>query len=175
MYTAAAFELEKNIKGSPNGEHKPLQAGKQLAGRPIVSRLPQLLHMDHEVILRPKEGLQLTTFALVCVAATIRLAANVHWERGKEKDKVGLNKIQGTIRYSTPKKEDALKVFALNKLQFGSKVYEVTTHMAAPEDCGTAWCTALTYASSKRNCRWASLIQRTSLFSECVGWVHRSR
>lgn len=136
MCTAAAFELEKKVKGSPAGEHKALQAGKQLAGRPIVSRLPRLPHTDHKVILRPKEGLELTKLSLVYVGGTIRLAANVHWERGKEEDQVVLNKIQGTITYSTPKKEDALKVLALKKLQFGSKVYEVTTYMAAPEDCG---------------------------------------
>ncbi|KAH9384925.1 hypothetical protein HPB48_026955 [Haemaphysalis longicornis] len=117
-------------------QQQALQAGKQLAGRPIASRLPRLPHTDHKATLRPKEGLELTKLSLVYVGGTIRLAANVHWERGKEEDQVVLNKIQGTITYSTPKKEDALKVLALKKLQFGSKVYEVATYMAAPEDCG---------------------------------------
>ncbi|KAH9379033.1 hypothetical protein HPB48_014501 [Haemaphysalis longicornis] len=110
--TAAAFELENKVKGSP--------AEKIKLCRLASSWQEGLSHRDyHDYPTR-----------------TTRLAANVHWERGKEEGQVVVNKIQGTITYSTPKKEDALKVLALKKVQFGSKMYEVATYMAAPEDCG---------------------------------------
>lgn len=134
--STAAAGTATNVNRSTIGEYKARLAGKQLAEKSIASHLPRLPQTDHKVILRPKGGLALTKLSVPYVGGMLRLAADVQWEKGKEEDQVVLNDKQGTITYSTPRQEDALKVLSLRKLPIGDKAYEVTSYMAAPENCG---------------------------------------
>lgn len=110
--------------------------GKQLAEKSIASNLPRLPHADYKVIIRPKEGLALTKLSLPVIGGLLRLSAAIEWKKGQEEDRVVMNDKQGTITYSTPKEEDAVKMLALRRLQVEGKEFEVLTYMAAPDNCG---------------------------------------
>lgn len=136
----AAVGTERSVKvpfteAAGKQGHKGKLTGKQLAEKSIASNLPRLPHADYKVIVRPKEGLALTKLSIPVIGGLLRLSAAIEWTKGQEEDRVVMNDKQGTITYSTPKEEDAVKMLALRRLKIEGKEFEVTTYMAAPDNC----------------------------------------
>ncbi|KAH7985157.1 hypothetical protein HPB49_026576 [Dermacentor silvarum] len=76
--------------------------GQKIAERSVASHLPRLPANDYKIILRPKNGLGLAKVPTTRLSAAVRMAAQIPWVKGQEKDVMIVNDKQGTLIFSTP-------------------------------------------------------------------------
>ncbi|KAH7980928.1 hypothetical protein HPB49_020318 [Dermacentor silvarum] len=135
---------ERAERGGESGEGKKAAAanaaykklGQKIAERSVASHLPRLPANDYKIILRPKNGLALAKVPTTRLSAAVRMAAQIPWVKGQEKDVMIVNDKQGTLIFSTPDMDTVWKVTKIKSIKIEDKDYEVTAYLAPHEDNG---------------------------------------
>ncbi|KAH8034578.1 hypothetical protein HPB51_025776 [Rhipicephalus microplus] len=107
-----------------------------MAERLIVSYLPRLLANDYKIILRPKCGLALTKVPNNRLSEAVRMAAQIPWIKGQEKEVLIVNDKQGTLIFSTPDIDTVSQVTRIKSIKIEGKNYDVTVYLVPHEDSG---------------------------------------
>ncbi|XP_077523838.1 uncharacterized protein LOC144134902 [Amblyomma americanum] len=124
----------KKIAAEANAAYKKL--GQKNAERSIASYLPRLPANDYKIIIRPKNGLALSKVPTTRLSAAVRMAAQIPWVKGQDKDVLIHNDKQGTLIFSNPDMDTVWKVTKIKSIHIGDDEYEVTAYLAPHEDCG---------------------------------------
>ncbi|KAH8009421.1 hypothetical protein HPB51_016700 [Rhipicephalus microplus] len=117
-----------------NAAYKKL--GHKIAERSVASYLPQLSANDYKIIIRPKCGLALTRVPNTMLSEVVRMAVQISWIKGQEKEVLVVNDKQGTLIFSTPDIETVWKVTRIKSIKIEGKNYDVTAYLAPHEDSG---------------------------------------
>ncbi|KAH7960034.1 hypothetical protein HPB49_016365 [Dermacentor silvarum] len=131
-------------RGAESGEGKKAAAanaaykklGQKIAERSVASHLLRLTANDYKIILRPTNGLALAKVPTTRLSAAVRMAAQIPWVKGQEKDVMIVNHKQGTLIFSTPDMDTVWKVTKIKSIKIEDKNYEVTAYFAPHEDNG---------------------------------------
>ncbi|KAH8009671.1 hypothetical protein HPB51_018968 [Rhipicephalus microplus] len=91
---------DRKKTAAANAAYKKL--GHKIAERSIASYLPRLPANDYKIIIRPKCGLALTKIPNTRLSEAVRMAAQIPWIKGQEKEVFIVNDKQGTLIFSTP-------------------------------------------------------------------------
>ncbi|KAH8024186.1 hypothetical protein HPB51_022247 [Rhipicephalus microplus] len=108
----------------------------KIAERSIASYLPRLPANDYKIIIRPKCGLALTKVSNTRLREAVRMAAQIPWIKGQEKEVLIVNDKQGTLIFSTPGMDTVWKVTRIKSIKIEGKNYDVMAYLAPHEDSG---------------------------------------
>ncbi|KAH9360571.1 hypothetical protein HPB48_012942 [Haemaphysalis longicornis] len=117
---------------SPNGttpQHHS-QTDKRLPREP---RLPPLPLEDYKVVIRPRTGLILAQWLIQCVTNAISAAAQIS-DATQDRITFRIRRDQNLVVVSTPDLDIAKKIQQITTLNMASKQYEVTAHIAVPDN-----------------------------------------
>lgn len=124
--TAADIIKQPNIMPQPN---VPQQATPSKFKTPRLAPLPA---GDFKLVLRPKQGINISDIPPLLITSALTRAVNTTW---READiKMNVDRIQNTATISTPVKEVALKMSRVKQLLINNKEHEVELYMLAPDD-----------------------------------------
>ncbi|KAH7944758.1 hypothetical protein HPB49_000065 [Dermacentor silvarum] len=70
------------------------------------------------------------------LSAAVRMAAQIAWVKGQEKEMLIVNDKQGTLIFSTPDMDTVWKVTKSKSIKIEDKDYEVTAYLAPHQDNG---------------------------------------
>ncbi|XP_070393573.1 uncharacterized protein [Dermacentor albipictus] len=99
----------------------------------MASRMPNLPTDDYKIIVRPRDGINVSKYQKDRVHCCIRNAAGVGREAAEE-DSVCLNERQNVIVVSTPSEDRARRYGSICKLRIGDREFEASAYRAAPEN-----------------------------------------
>ncbi|KAL1473190.1 hypothetical protein MTO96_038854 [Rhipicephalus appendiculatus] len=99
----------------------------------MASRMPNLPTDDYKIIVRPRDGFNVSHYQKDRVHCCIRNAAGVGREVAEE-DSVCLNERQNVIVVSTPSEDRARRYGGICKLRIGDREFEANAYRAAPEN-----------------------------------------
>ncbi|KAG0425386.1 hypothetical protein HPB47_027444 [Ixodes persulcatus] len=117
--------------GLPTGSHAP--RSKQVGNRAcLVSRSP-LSKEDINIVLRPREGLDITKISHAELRDGVLRATSLGCDEAAD-DLLRINPEKNILVASTPSMEHASKYTAVKELHFGGKSYKVSAYAAPPED-----------------------------------------
>ncbi|KAH7961513.1 hypothetical protein HPB52_009520 [Rhipicephalus sanguineus] len=125
---------DKMKTAAANAAYKKL--GHKIAERSVASYLPRLPANDYKIIIRPKSGLALAKVPNTRLSAAVRMAAQIPWVKGQEKEVLIVNDKQGTLIFSTPDMDTVWKVTRIKSIEIEGKNYDVTAYLAPHEDSG---------------------------------------
>lgn len=100
-----------------------------------AARMPELPREDIKIIMRPRGGLDISDASRFEVSRAIAAAANVNGEEAKH-DVICPNKPQNIVIVSTPKRANADRYAAVDKIIIYGVAHEVSAYESAPH--GTA-------------------------------------
>ncbi|KAH9375632.1 hypothetical protein HPB48_003295 [Haemaphysalis longicornis] len=100
---------------------------------PRPARQPQLPRGDIKIMLRPREGLDVTKISQAMLRDGILRALKVTAE-GAAQDTLRINALRNIIVASTTRMESAAKYTAIKAIPLGENFREVMTYAAPPED-----------------------------------------
>ncbi|XP_077558194.1 uncharacterized protein LOC144173813 [Haemaphysalis longicornis] len=109
------------------------RAKKAASRQPRLPRQPALPKEDIKVVLRPREGLDITKVSQACLRDGVLRATGLSCNEAAE-DLLRINPAKNIIVASTPSMERASKYTAVKELHFGENSYKVTAYAAPPED-----------------------------------------
>lgn len=118
-------------KATPDGVERvkrpPINKGKLLR----KARMPELPRGDMKIIVRPRGGLRVGAVTRVELSRAITAAAQVAAEDGRG-DVVCPNSHQNILVISTPRRENADRYAAVERIDVRGTTYEVCAYEAAP-------------------------------------------
>lgn len=97
-----------------------------------VPKPPQLPETDFKVILRPRDGLNTTSWSSVLVSDSIKRATAL--EAPPLEYTIRLNTSQNLIIVSTPSEDNAIKYSQIKELILQDKKFGMTNYITAPEN-----------------------------------------
>ncbi|KAG0434366.1 hypothetical protein HPB47_019156 [Ixodes persulcatus] len=109
------------------------RAEKQTSRQPRLPRQPPLPKEDIKIVLRPREGLDITKMSHAELRDGVLRATGLGYDEAAE-DLLRINPAKNINVASTPSMEHANKYTAVKELRFGEKSYNVTAYAAPPED-----------------------------------------
>ncbi|KAM7299739.1 hypothetical protein ISCGN_020305 [Ixodes scapularis] len=109
------------------------RAEKQIIRKPRLPRQPPLPKEDIKIVLRPREGLDITKISHAELRDGVLRATGLGYDEAAE-DLLRINPAKNIIVASTPSMEHASKYTAVKELRYGEKSYNVTAYAAPPED-----------------------------------------
>ncbi|KAM7315714.1 hypothetical protein ISCGN_005497 [Ixodes scapularis] len=118
--------------GSPPTYRQP-RAEKQTIRKPRLPRQPPLPKEDIKIVLRQREGLDITKISHAELRDGVLRATGLGYDEAAE-DLLRINPAKNIIVASTPSMEHASKYTAVKELRYGEKSYNVTAYAAPPED-----------------------------------------
>ncbi|KAH7981350.1 hypothetical protein HPB49_023317 [Dermacentor silvarum] len=138
---------ERAERGGESGKGKKAAAanvayknlGQKIAERSVASHLPRLPANDYKIIFRPKNGLALAKVPRL--SAAVRMAAQIPWVKGQEKDVMIVNYKQGTLIFSTP---DMDTVWKVTKIRSKTRTTKSRRTSRRTKTTGGVWCTEST-------------------------------
>lgn len=122
-----ATSTAKNDAGGRTGNRKPRQRHRKQRQQPALPR------EDIKIILRPREGLDVTKVSSARLRDGVFCAIGLK-EQEAEGDLLRVNPEKNIIVTSTPSMERAKKYNSISKICIAGKTYEVTAYAAPPED-----------------------------------------
>lgn len=126
----------KNQQATPASTEKAafIQKATQYVRKiTMTSRMPNLPTDDYKIIVRPRDGFNVSHYQKDRVHCCIRNAAGVGREVAEE-DSVCLNERQNVIVVSTPSEDRARRYGGICKLRIGDREFEASAYRAAPEN-----------------------------------------
>ncbi|KAH8021306.1 hypothetical protein HPB51_014877 [Rhipicephalus microplus] len=120
---------DRKKTAAANAIYKKL--GHKVAERSIASYLPRLPAKDYKIIICPKCRLALTRVPNTGLSEAVRMAAQIPWIKGQEKEVLIGNDKQGTLIFSTLYIDTVWKVTRIKSIKIEGKNYDV----AAPHKC----------------------------------------
>ncbi|KAM7300090.1 hypothetical protein ISCGN_020654 [Ixodes scapularis] len=109
------------------------RAEKQTIRKPRLPRQRPLPKEDIKIVLRPREGLDITKISHAELRDRVLRATGLGYDEVAE-DLLRINIAKNIIVASTPSMEHASKYTAVKELRYGEKSYNVTAYAAPPED-----------------------------------------
>ncbi|KAG0419275.1 hypothetical protein HPB47_004238 [Ixodes persulcatus] len=143
----------KNDAGGRTENRKPRQRHRKQRQQPALPR------EDIKVILRPREGLDVTKVSSARPRDGVFCAIGLK-EQEAEGDLLRVNPEKNIIVTSTPSMDRAKKYKSISKICITGKTYEVTAYAAPPEDTAKGWDTAWTSARRPKTKYAALAVQR---------------
>ncbi|KAH7998792.1 hypothetical protein HPB51_026356 [Rhipicephalus microplus] len=125
---------DRKKTAAANAAYKKL--GHKIAERLIASYLPRLPANDYKIIIRPKCSLALTKVPNTRLSEAVRMAAQIPWIKGQEKEVLIVNDKQGTLIFSSPDIDTVWKVTRIKSIKIEGKKYDVTAYLAPHEESG---------------------------------------
>ncbi|KAG0415526.1 hypothetical protein HPB47_007307 [Ixodes persulcatus] len=122
-----ATSTAKNDAGGRTESRKPCQRHRKQRQQPALPR------EDIKVILRPREGLDVTKVSSARLRDGVFCAIGLK-EQEAEGDLLRVNPDKNIIVTSTPSMDRAKKYNSISKICIAGKTYELTTYAAPPED-----------------------------------------
>lgn len=114
---------------------KPTDGGRQLLNLKTkllkAARMPELPREDIKIIMRPRGGLDISEASRFEVSRAIAAAANINGEEAKH-DVICPNKPQNIVIVSTPKRANADRYAAVDKIIIYGVEHEVSAYESAP-------------------------------------------
>lgn len=126
------FPREQDGAGSRSMNQRP-RAQQQLRRQQRMPFQPHLPKEDIKIVLRPREGLDVTKISFAGLRDGVLDATGLAHEEAEE-DVLRIHTTKNIIVASTPSMNRAEKYNAIRKLRIGGKTYEVTAYVAPPED-----------------------------------------
>ncbi|KAM7290262.1 hypothetical protein ISCGN_026909 [Ixodes scapularis] len=115
------------VAGGRTGNRKPRQRHRKQRQQPALPR------EDIKIILRPREGLDVTKVSSARLRDGVFCAIGLK-EQDAEGDLLRVNPEKNIIVTSTPSMDRAKKYNPISKICIADKTYEVTAYAAPPED-----------------------------------------
>lgn len=113
--------------GAERTKRPPIHKGRLLK----KSRMPELPRSDMKIVVRPRGGLCVSEVTKVELSRALAAAAQVAAEEARE-DVVCPNGHQNILVISTPRRENADRYAAVERINVRGTAYEVSTYEAAP-------------------------------------------
>ncbi|XP_077544519.1 uncharacterized protein LOC144156311 [Haemaphysalis longicornis] len=98
-----------------------------------LSRQPPLPSEDIKIVLRPREGLDITKISQAGLRDGVLRSAGISYDEAAD-DILRTNVVKNVIVASTPSMGRAKKYTAIQELRFGDITYKVSAYAAPPED-----------------------------------------
>lgn len=129
----------KAAKAPPDASCSPKTDGAERTKRPPInkgrllkkSRMPELPRSDMKIVIRPRGGLCVSEVTRVELSRALAAAAQVAAEEARE-DVICPNGHQNILVISTPRRENADRYAAVERIDVRGTAYEVNTYEAAP-------------------------------------------
>ncbi|KAH9371400.1 hypothetical protein HPB48_022266 [Haemaphysalis longicornis] len=126
---------QNNNDGAGSGAVQASVDGRSRGRKKVrVLRQPNLPKEDIKIVLRPRDGLNVSKISQALLKDGILRAAALKAEETTE-DTFRTNNFKNIIVASTPSMERAAKYNRITELSIGGQTHELTAYVTPPEDC----------------------------------------
>ncbi|KAH8022015.1 hypothetical protein HPB51_020625 [Rhipicephalus microplus] len=127
---------KRNVERAMNAGAASMEASRRLMDflhRRPVPKEPQLPEDDYKVVIRPREGLDLTRQSLAVIRDCVLRVAKVQPDIAGE-DTLRINMRQNTMIMSTPSLANAKEYSNIKEIMISDKSYATAAYVTAPEN-----------------------------------------